>query len=168
MKLLRRQVIRLAAGAALVPALFSLASAQSYPTRPVRIIVGFPAGGVTDITARVTGQWLSERLRQQFVVENRAGAATNIATEAVARASADGYTLLLATAANTINTTFYDKLNFDFASDFTPIASIVDTRHFQPRRSANSSRWLGPILANSAWRRQAAEAHPISLASCSR
>jgi tripartite-type tricarboxylate transporter receptor subunit TctC len=93
----------------------------------VRIIVGFPAGGVTDIIARVTGQWLSERLGQQFVIENRPGAATNIATEAVIRAPADGYTLLLANATNTINATLYERLNFDFIRDVVPIASIVET-----------------------------------------
>jgi tripartite-type tricarboxylate transporter receptor subunit TctC len=93
----------------------------------VRIIVGFPAGGVTDITARVTGQWLSERLGQQFVIENRPGAATNIATEAVIRAPADGYTLLLANATNAINATLYERLNFDFIRDVVPIASIVET-----------------------------------------
>jgi tripartite-type tricarboxylate transporter receptor subunit TctC len=93
----------------------------------VRIIVGFPAGGVTDIIARVTGQWLSERLGQQFVIENRPGAATNIATEAVIRAPADGYTLLLANATNAINATLYERLNFDFIRDVVPIASIVET-----------------------------------------
>jgi tripartite-type tricarboxylate transporter receptor subunit TctC len=93
----------------------------------VRVIVGFPAGGVTDITARVTGQWLSERLGQQFVIENRPGAATNIATEAVIRAPADGYTLLLANATNAINATLYERLNFDFIRDVVPIASIVET-----------------------------------------
>src|SRR5262245_31609191 len=100
MKLPRRQFLHLAAGAAALPAVARLAWAQTYPTRPVRIIVGYAAGGGTDISARVIGQWLSERLGQQFIIENRPGAATNIATEAVARAAADGYTLLLATAAN--------------------------------------------------------------------
>ena len=99
--------------------------AQAYPARPVRIIVGYAAGGGTDITARVIGQWLSERLGQQFVVENRPGAATNIATEAVARAAPDGYTLLLITAANTINATYYDKLNFDFIQDIAPVGAIM-------------------------------------------
>jgi tripartite-type tricarboxylate transporter receptor subunit TctC len=127
MRLCRRQFLHLAAGAATLPAVSRIARAQIYPTRPVRIIVGFPAGGVTDITARVTGQWLSERLGQQFVIENRPGAATNIATEAVIRAPADGYTLLLANATNAINATLYERLNFDFIRDVVPIASIVET-----------------------------------------
>ena len=127
MRLRRRQFLHLAAGATTLPAVSRIARAQIYPTRPVRIIVGFPAGGVTDITARVTGQWLSERLGQQFVIENRPGAATNIATEAVIRAPADGYTLLLANATNAINATLYERLNFDFIRDGVPIASIVET-----------------------------------------
>jgi tripartite-type tricarboxylate transporter receptor subunit TctC len=127
MRLCRRQFLHLAAGATTLPAVSRIARAQIYPTRPVRIIVGFPAGGVTDITARVTGQWLSERLGQRFVIENRPGAATNIATEAVIRAPADGYTLLLANATNAINATLYERLNFDFIRDVVPIASIVET-----------------------------------------
>jgi tripartite-type tricarboxylate transporter receptor subunit TctC len=123
----RRRVFYLAAGAVALPAVASIAWAQAYPTRPVRILVGFPAGGVGDIVARVIGQWLTERLGQPFVVENRAGAGTNIATEAVLRAPADGYTLLLATSANAINATLYEKLNFDFIRDSAPIASIVDS-----------------------------------------
>src|SRR5262245_34784964 len=106
MKLSRRTFLHLAAGAAALPAVTRTAWAQAYPSRPVRIIVGYAAGGGTDISARVIGQWLSERLGQQFIIENRPGAATNIATEAVARAAADGYTLLLATAANAINATY--------------------------------------------------------------
>src|SRR5262245_51594460 len=112
MKLPRRNFLQLAAAAAALPAVPRFARAQAYPSRPVRIIVGYAAGGGTDISARVIGQWLSERLGQQFIIENRPGAATNIATEAVARAAADGYTLLLATAANAINASYYDKLNF--------------------------------------------------------
>jgi tripartite-type tricarboxylate transporter receptor subunit TctC len=103
-----------------------LAWAQAYPARPVRIIVGFPAGGLTDITARLIAQWLSDRLGQPFIVENRPGAVTNIATESVVQAPADGYTLLLATALNAINATVYDKLNFNFIRDMAPVASIVD------------------------------------------
>jgi tripartite-type tricarboxylate transporter receptor subunit TctC len=102
-----------------------LAKAQDYPTRPVRLIVGFAPGGTTDITARLIGQWLSERLGQQFVIENRTGAATNIATEAVVRAPADGYTLLLVTASNAINATLYDKLSFNFIRDIAPVAGII-------------------------------------------
>jgi len=125
MKLPRRQFLHLAAGAAALPAVTRTAWAQAYPSRPVRIIVGYAAGGGTDISARVIGQWLSERLGQQFIIENRPGAATNIATEAVARAAADGYTLLLATAANAINATYYDKLNFDFIQDIAPVATVM-------------------------------------------
>src|SRR5215475_2301852 len=113
MKLPRRNFLHLAAGAAALPAVSRFAFAQAYPSRPVRLIVGFPPGGTTDITARL-GQWLSERHGQQFVIENRTGAATNIATEAVVRAPADGYTLLLVTASNAINATLYDKLSFNF------------------------------------------------------
>ena len=101
------------------------ARAQAYPTRSVRIVVGFAAGGGTDIVARLIGQWLSERLGQSFVIENRPGAGSNIATEAVVRAPADGYTLLFVTAANAINTTLYEKLNFNFLRDIAPIASII-------------------------------------------
>src|SRR5262245_13500468 len=125
MKLPRRKFLHLVAGAAALPAVSHVARAQVYPTRPVRIIVGFPAAGGTDITARLIGQWLSERLGQQFVIENRPGAGTNIATEAVVRAPADGYTLLLVTASNAFNTTLYDKLNFNFIRDIAPVAGII-------------------------------------------
>ena len=124
MKLPRRRFLHLAAGAAVLPAVSRVARAQAYPTRPVRIIVGFAPGGATDIMARLIGQWLSERLGQQFVVENRPGAAGNIATEAVVRSASDGYTLLLAHSVNAINATFYDKLNFDLIRDIAPVASI--------------------------------------------
>ena len=112
-------------GEAPIPAVSRFACAQDYPTRPVRLIVGFAPGGTTDITARLIGQWLSERLGQQFVIENRTGAATNIATEAVVRAPADGYTLLLVTASNAINATLYDKLSFNFIRDIAPVAGII-------------------------------------------
>jgi tripartite-type tricarboxylate transporter receptor subunit TctC len=121
----RRQFLRLGAGAAALPISSRIARAQSYPSRPVRVIVGFAPGGTTDITARLMGQWLSERLGQQFVIENRTGAATNIATEAVVRAPADGYTLLLVTASNAINATLYDKLSFNFIRDIAPVAGII-------------------------------------------
>ena len=101
-----------------------VARAQTYPSRPVHIVVGFPAGGASDIMARLIGQWLSERLGQQFVVDNRPGAGGNIATEAVVRAPPDGYTLLVGTLTNAINATLYDKLNFDFIRDIAPVASI--------------------------------------------
>jgi len=121
----RRHVLHLAAGAAALPAISRFAWAQAYPAQPVRIIVGFGPGGVSDILARLIGQWLSERLGRPFVVENRPGAGTNVATEAVARAPADGYTLLWLTSSNAINTTLYEKLNFDFSRDIAPVASIV-------------------------------------------
>jgi tripartite-type tricarboxylate transporter receptor subunit TctC len=124
MKFPRRKFLHLAAGAAALPALSRIASAQTYPTRPVRIVVGYAAGGSADIVARLIGQPLSERLGQQFIVENRLGAATNIATEAVVRAPPDGYTLLLVTPANAINATLYEKLNFNFIRDIAPVASI--------------------------------------------
>jgi tripartite-type tricarboxylate transporter receptor subunit TctC len=125
MKLLRRrQFLYLAAGAAALPALSRFASAQTYPTRPARIIVGFAPGGGTDITARLIAQRLSERLGQPFVVENRPGAGTNIAIEAVVNANPDGYTLLLVSPGSAINATLYDKLNYNFIRDIAPVASI--------------------------------------------
>jgi tripartite-type tricarboxylate transporter receptor subunit TctC len=124
MKLPRRQFLHLAAGAAALPAVSRIAWAQAYPTRPVRIVVGFPPGGGADITARLIGQWLSERLGQPFIIENRPGAGSNIATEAVVRAPADGYTLLLVGAFNTVNATLYDKLNFNFIRDVAPVATM--------------------------------------------
>ena len=124
MKLPRRRFLHLVAGAAALPAVSRIARAQTYPTRPVHLVVGFPPGGVTDITARLIAPWLSERFGQQFVVENRPGASSNIATEAVARALPDGYTLLLISSSNAANVTLYDKLNFDFLRDIVPVASI--------------------------------------------
>jgi tripartite-type tricarboxylate transporter receptor subunit TctC len=109
----------------MLPAASRIAKAQGYPTRPVRIIVGFTAGGNFDLTARLISQWLSQRLGQQFIVENRPGAGTNIATEVVVRAPADGHTLLLGGAVNAINATLYEKLNFDFLRDIAPIASVI-------------------------------------------
>jgi tripartite-type tricarboxylate transporter receptor subunit TctC len=123
-KLSRHQFLHLAAGAAALPGVSRIAMAQTYPTRPVRLIVGFATGGVADIAARLIGQWMSERLGQAFVVENRPGAATNIATESVIRASPDGYTLLLVNAANAINAALYDNLKFNFIRDIAPVASI--------------------------------------------
>jgi tripartite-type tricarboxylate transporter receptor subunit TctC len=122
----RRQFLLLAAGAAALPAVSRIAWAQAYPTRPVRIIVGLAAGSSPDIVARLIAQWLSERLGQQFVVENRPGAAGNLATEAVVRAPPDGYTLLLASGANAVSATLYEKLSFDFIRDIAPVASIGD------------------------------------------
>ena len=125
----RRQFLHLAAGAAALPALSRIARAQAYPSRPVHLVVPAPAGGSFDITARLMGQWLSERLGQQFVIENRPGAATNIGTEAVVRAPADGYTLLLVGTPNAINATLYDKLNYNFIRDIAPVAGIIRDPH---------------------------------------
>jgi tripartite-type tricarboxylate transporter receptor subunit TctC len=125
MKLSRRTFLHLVAGAAALSLAPRLARAQAYPSRPVRWIVPFPPGGGTDIVARLMGQWLSERLGQPFVIENRPGAGTNIGTEAVVRAPPDGYTLLLVASVNTINTTLYDRLSFNFIRDIAPVASII-------------------------------------------
>src|ERR1700730_3114627 len=125
MKLRRRQFLHLAAGAAALPTVSRFACAQAYPSRPVHLIVPFGPAGATDITARLIGQWLSERLGQQFVIENRPGAGGNIATEAVVKSPPDGYTLLYVTTANASNATLYDKLNFNFVRDIAPIAPIV-------------------------------------------
>src|SRR6266404_7555665 len=124
-KLSRRQLLEVAAGAAALPAVSRFAWAQTYPSRPVRIIVGFAAGGPNDILARLIGQWLSERLGQPFVIENRPGAGSNIATEAVVRAPPDGYMLLLVGTPNAINATLYDNLNFNFIRDIAPIAGLI-------------------------------------------
>jgi tripartite-type tricarboxylate transporter receptor subunit TctC len=123
-KLPRRQLLYLAAGAAALP-VSRIAWAQAYPTRPVRLIVPFAPGGGTDILARLIGQWLWERLGQPFVIENRPGAGSNIGTEAVVRAPADGYTLLLCGSFNAINATLYDKINFNFIRDIAPVAGVI-------------------------------------------
>jgi tripartite-type tricarboxylate transporter receptor subunit TctC len=125
LKLPRRRFLHLAAGAAVLPAASRIAGAQAYPSRPARIVVPFAAGGSTDIIARLIGQWLSERLGQQFVIENRPGAGSNIGTEVVANASPDGYTLLLVGASSAINATLYEKLNFNFLRDITPVSGII-------------------------------------------
>jgi tripartite-type tricarboxylate transporter receptor subunit TctC len=123
----RRRFLRLSAGALALPALVRATNAQAYPSRPVRIVVGFAAGGPLDIVARLMAQWLSDRLGQQFVIENRAGGGGNIATEAVINAPPDGYTLLMVSPANTVNTTLYEKLNFNFTRDTAPVAGIMRT-----------------------------------------
>ena len=125
MKLPRRQFLHLAAGAAALPATSRIANAQTYPSRPVHLIVGFAAGGAMDINARLMGQWLSERLGQQFVIENRTGAGGNIAAEAVVRASPDGYTLLTCATANAVNASLYERLDFNFIRDIAPVAGLV-------------------------------------------
>jgi tripartite-type tricarboxylate transporter receptor subunit TctC len=121
----RRQFLHLAAGVAALPAASRIAWAQGYPSRPVRIIVGYAPGGSTDISARLMGQWLSERLGQPFIIDNRPGAGSNVATEGVVRAPADGYTLLLVSVSNAINATLYDKLSFNFIRDIAPVAGII-------------------------------------------
>src|SRR5262245_57887385 len=124
MKLPRRRFLHLAMGAAATPAVSRFAWAQAYPARPVRIVVGLTAGSASDIVARLVGQWLSERLGQPFVIENRPGAGTNIAAEAVVRSTPDGYTLLLVASPNAINASLYDKLSFNFIRDIAPVAAI--------------------------------------------
>ena len=125
MKLPRRSFLRLAVGAAALPAVSCLAWAQAYPSRPVRLIVPLAPAGASDITARLIGQWLSERLGQQFVIDNRPGGGGNIGTEAVVRASPDGYTLLMVGTYNAVNATLYAKLNFDLIRDIAPVASVI-------------------------------------------
>jgi tripartite-type tricarboxylate transporter receptor subunit TctC len=124
MKLPRRRFLHLATGAATLPAMSRVALAVHHPIRPVKVVVGFAAGGSADIIARLTGQWLSERLGRRFIIENRTGAGTNIATEAVVNSPPDGYTLLLVTAANFINATLYEKLKFNFIRDITPVVGL--------------------------------------------
>jgi tripartite-type tricarboxylate transporter receptor subunit TctC len=125
MKLPRRNFLHLATGAAALPVVSRFAWAQAYPTRPVRLIVGFPAGGPGDLVARLIGQWLSERLGQQFVIENKPGAGSNLGTEAVVNAPPDGYTLLFTASPNAINATLYGKLNFNFIRDIAPVAALI-------------------------------------------
>jgi tripartite-type tricarboxylate transporter receptor subunit TctC len=125
MKLPRRKFLHLAVGTAALPAVSRFANAQSYPTRPVRVIVPTAPGGAPDIVARLVGTWLSERLGQQFVIENRPGGGSNIGTEAVVRAPPDGYTILLASSTNAINATLYEKLNYSFIHDIMPVAGII-------------------------------------------
>jgi tripartite-type tricarboxylate transporter receptor subunit TctC len=121
----RQRFLKLIASAVALPTFARIATGQNYPSRPMRIIVGFPPGGAADVTARLIGQWLSERLGQPFIIENRPGAGTNIGTEAVAKSPADGYTLLLVSVANTVNASLYESLNFDFIRDITPVAGLV-------------------------------------------
>jgi tripartite-type tricarboxylate transporter receptor subunit TctC len=125
MRIPRRQFLHLAVGAAALPVVSRFAWAQAYPTKPVRLIVGFAAGGAMDIAARLIGQWLSERLSQQFIIENRPGAGTNIGTEAVVRAPPDGHTLLVVSVANTVNATLYERLSFNFIRDIAPVGGLI-------------------------------------------
>ena len=147
MKLPRRRFLQLAAGAAALPAVSRIAWAQTYPSRPVRIVVGFPPGGPTDIAARLIGQSLSERLGQQFVIENRPGAGSNIGTEAVVRAAPDGYTLLVIGANNAINATLYDKLNFNLLRDIEPVAGIYLVRQVMEVNPAFPARSVPEFIA---------------------
>jgi len=147
MKLPRRRFLHLAAGAAALPVASRFAFAQAYPTRPVHLIVPFGPAGATDITARLIGQWLSERLGQQFVIENRPGAGSNVGTEAVVRAAPDGYTLGLFGAPSAINATLYDKLNFNFVRDIAPIAPIVRFPYIMVVNPSVSAKTLPEFIA---------------------
>jgi tripartite-type tricarboxylate transporter receptor subunit TctC len=175
MKLPRRTFLHLAAGAAALPVVSRIAMAQAYPSRPVRLVVPFGSAGATDITARLVGQWLSERLGQQFIIENRPGAGGNVGTEVVVRASPDGYTLLMASTTNAINATLYDKLSFNFLSDIAPVASIIRFPNimvvnpsFQPRPCPSLLPMRNPIRARSTWHRVESELPRISLVNCLR
>jgi tripartite-type tricarboxylate transporter receptor subunit TctC len=147
MKHARRTILRLAMGAVALPALSRVTSAQAYPSRPVRIIVAVPPGGPIDMSARLIGQWLSERLGQPFIIENRAGAAGNIGTEAVVRAPADGYTLLLAFAASAINAALFDNLNYNFIRDIAPVASVNHIPLILEAHPAFQVRTAGELIA---------------------
>jgi tripartite-type tricarboxylate transporter receptor subunit TctC len=148
MKLPRRTFLHLATGAVALPPLSRLAKAQAYPTRPVRIVVGFPAGGATDITARIMAQWLSERLGQQFVIENRAGAAGTIAAEAVVKAPPDGYTLLQVGTPNAINATLYKNLSFNFVRDIAPVGSIARVAYVVVVHPSVPAKTIPELIAN--------------------
>jgi len=148
MKLPRRKFLHLAAGAAALPALSRIAGAQAYPSRPVRLIVPAPAGGGYDLTARLISQVLSERLGAPFIVDNRPGAGTNIGTETVVHAPPDGYTLLLVAAANAINATLYEKLNFNFIRDIAPVASIVGVPNVMVVHPSVSARTVPEFIAH--------------------
>ena len=156
MKLPRRNFLHLVAGAAALPFAPQVARAQAYPSRPVKIIVSFAAGGPTDILARLTAQWLSERLGQQFVVENRPGGGGNIGAEAVVRAPADGYTLLLVGGNNAINATLYDKLNFNFIRDIAPVATIIRAPQILVVNPSVPAKTIPEFIAH-------AKAHPRKL-----
>jgi tripartite-type tricarboxylate transporter receptor subunit TctC len=143
----RRKFLHLAAGAIALPAVARRAGAQSYPARPVRIVVGFTPAGATDILARLIGQWLQERLGQTFIVENRPGAGSNIATDAVARSPADGYTLMLVAPANAINATLYDKLPFNFIRDIAPVAGLIRVANVMEVNPALPAKTLPEFIA---------------------
>jgi tripartite-type tricarboxylate transporter receptor subunit TctC len=147
MKLLRRQFLHLAAGAAALPMASRVARAQAYPSRPVRMIVGFAAGQAIDILARLVAQWLSERLPQQFIIENRPGAGGNIGTEAVVRSPPDGYTLLVIGANNAINATLYEKLNFNLIRDIVPVAGIYRVHQVMEVNPSFPARTVAEFIA---------------------
>lgn len=175
MKLPRRKALQLAAGAVALPVLPRAALAQAYPSRPVRLIVGFAAGGPTDIAARLIGQWLTERLGQSFVIDNRPGAASNIGTEAVIKAPADGYTLLQATVSNAINASLYEKLNFDFIKDTAPVAGLYSGPLIMEVNPASPAKSVPEFVAyaranrgKSIWPRPVVGLCHTSRASCSR
>ena len=175
MKFPRRAFMHLAVGAAALPAVPRVAWAQAYPSRPVRIVVGFPAGGATDIMARLMGEWLTERLGQQFIIENRAGASGNIGTEAVAKAAADGYTLLQIVTPHAINAALYTNLSFDFIRDIAPVICaarlayvVVVNPWSPPRRSLSSSHTPRPTRARSTTGRPARARRKTLLANSSR
>ena len=174
MRITRRRFLYQVASASALPVVSRIARAQTYPTRPVRLIVPVAPGGPTDIIARLMGQWLSERLGQPFIVENRSGAGTNIATEMVVRAAPDGYTLLIVLTASAINATLYEKLNFNFIRDIAPVASIIRTpnvmvvRRFRPRQFLSSLLMPRPIPARLTWQIRERELGHTCLVNCSR
>jgi tripartite-type tricarboxylate transporter receptor subunit TctC len=147
MKRPRRRFLHLAVGAVALPAVSHIAWAQTYPTRPVRVIVPFAPGGNTDVLARLMGQWLSERLNQPFVIENRPGAGTNTGTEAVVKAAPDGYTLLMVSPASSINATLYEKLNFNFIHDIAPVASIARVANVMEVNPSVPARTVSEFIA---------------------
>src|SRR5450755_996404 len=147
MEIQRRRFLRVAAAAVALPVVPRIARAQTYPARPVRIVVGFPAGGQSDILARLMGQWLSERLGQAFIIENRPGAGGTIATEAVVRAAPDGYTLLQVSSTHTTNATLYDRLNFNFVRDIAPVASITRTTYVMEVNPSFPARTVPEFIA---------------------
>ena len=159
MKLPRRKFLQLAAGASGLPTMSRLASAQSWPIRPIRIVVGYPAGITPDIVARLVGQRISPKIGQQFIIENRPGAGTSIAAEEVVRSPADGYSLLMVAAANTINTSLYPALNFNFTRDIMPVASIGGVIFVMVVNPSVPAKTIPEFIAyakanpeNSAWR----------------
>jgi tripartite-type tricarboxylate transporter receptor subunit TctC len=158
MKLFRREFLHLAAGAAALPAISNIAKAQNYPTRPVRLIVGFAPGSTTDILARLMGQWLSQRLGQQFVVENRPGAGGNVGAETVVRATADGYTILMVPPAVAANETLYEHLDFNFIRDTAPVAGVVRVPNVVEVNPSVPVKTVPELIAY-------AKAHPLCFAS---